>query len=410
MRILHVIPSISPRRGGPSQAVLAMVAAQRSQGLDAAIVTTNDDGDGVLPELTPHHWQLVQGVPVLAFPRWSPPLRPLREFAIAPSLVQWLRRHAQDHDLLHIHALFSFPTTTAMALARHQQMPYILRTIGQLQHWSLQQSHGRKRLLLHMVERRNLEGAAALHFTSLAEQQEAAAMGLSTPSFVLPLGVDLPPPRPQPSGVQSAADQGAAVQGAAVQEDAVQEDAVQLLFLSRLHPKKQLPLLFEALAQLRQRAPTAPWQLQIAGDGDPAYVIELQRHAQRLGLADQVRWHGFVQGDAKTALFHGADWFVLPSAAENFGIAAAEALAYGVPVLLSPGVALAEQVAKAGAGYCVEPTSTELATALARAVERRPSPQMRQAARQLAAQQFGWLSITSQLLLRYEALSPQSHR
>lgn len=230
-------------------------------------------------------------------------------------------------------------------------------------------------------------------------------MGLSTPSFVLPLGVDLPPPRPQPSGVQSAADQGAAVQGAAVQED-----AVQLLFLSRLHPKKQLPLLFEALAQLRQRAPTAPWQLQIAGDGDPAYVIELQRHAQRLGLADQVRWHGFVQGDAKTALFHGADWFVLPSAAENFGIAAAEALAYGVPVLLSPGVALAEQVAKAGAGYCVEPTPTELATALARAVEQRPSPQMRQAARQLAAQQFGWLSITSQLLLRYEALSPQSHR
>jgi glycosyltransferase involved in cell wall biosynthesis len=382
-RVLHVIPSISPRRGGPSQAVLAMVAAQRAQGLAAAIVTTNDDGPSLLQDLAPGRWQWVQGVPVLVWGRWSPPLRVLREFAIAPGLLAWLATHASRYDLLHIHALFSFPSTAAMALARRQQLPYIVRTIGQLQHWSLRQSRGRKRLLLHLIERRNLAAAAALHFTSRAEQQEAAALGLPAPSFVLPLGVDPAPiSQPQPGAPGR---------------------PVQLLFLSRLHPKKQLPLLLEALALLRRRCPDAPWHLQIAGAGESTYEVLLRQQAQRLGLDKQLQWHGFVVGEAKRSLLRQADWFVLPSAAENFGIAAAEALAFGVPVLLSPGVALAQQVAQAGAGHCIDPTLPGLVAALMQAVQQPPPESMRQAARDLAAEQFSWSANTTRLLQRYQA-------
>jgi glycosyltransferase involved in cell wall biosynthesis len=397
MRVLHLIPSISRRRGGPSQAVLAMAAALRRQGVEASILTTNDDGPDRLP-MPLGEWHEREGVPVLAFRRWSPSLpllRPLREFAVSPPLARWLAQHLADYDLLHVHALFSFPSTAGMAVARRQHKPYLQRTIGQLQHWSLQQSAGRKQLLLRLIERRNLNGAAALHFTSAIEQQEAAALGLTAPSFVLPLGVDLPqlpaPPGPSADG-----------------PSAYGPLPVRWLFLSRLHPKKQLPLFFEALAELRRRRPEAPWRLDIAGEGEPGYLAELQQQASDLAIAHHLHWHGFVAGEAKAALLRQADWFVLPSAAENFGIAAAEALAAGTPVLLCPGVALADQVLEAGAGHVVQPTPKALARVLEDHCLQPPSPAMQLAARQLAAQRYSWDTIASRLIGHYESVLKQA--
>lgn len=383
MRVLHLIPSISPLRGGPSQAVLALAAAQRARGLDAVVLTTNDHGDRVLGDLPIGRWCERQGVPVLAFARWSPPIRALREFAVASGLLGGLRRELAATDLLHVHALFSFPSTAGMALARQQQVPYLLRSIGQLNRWSLRQSPGRKRLLLKLVERRNLNGARALHFTSDAEREEAADLGLRPPAIVLPLGVELPELDPP---VPASADR-----------------EVRWLFLSRIHPKKQLPVLFEALADLQRRQPAARWLLDVAGDGDASYVEQLQQLAQRLGLAERIHWCGFATGDAKAALLARADWFVLPSASENFGIAAAEALAAGTPVILSPGVALAPDVGQAGAGLVCEPEPAALAQALERALQP-PSAAMVQAARALAAERYSWPAIAAALEQHYEAI------
>ncbi len=392
MRVLHLIPSISPLRGGPSQAVLAMVAALRQQGVDAAILTTNDHGPGVLTTMPLGRWHekeaVAQAVPVLAFGRWSPPFPPVREFSLAPGLTRWLGRHAGDYDLIHVHALFSATTSLGMAQLRREGVPYLLRTIGQLNTWSLQQSPGRKQLFLKLVDRANLEGAAALHFTSEAEQQEAAALHLNTPSFVLPLGV--------PSTITGA-------QGESQGQGGVQDPAspTRFLFLSRLHPKKQLPLLFEALAQLQQQSPSRPWRLDIAGDGDPAYLAELQQRARQLGIAAQLHWHGFVAGAAKQALLQAADWFVLPSASENFGIAAAEALMAGTPVVLCPGVALAADVEAAAAGLICEPTIAAL-TATLECCLKPPSATIRQAARRLAEARYSWPAISRQLIGYYE--------
>ncbi|MCP9849796.1 glycosyltransferase [Cyanobium sp. Morenito 9A2] len=389
MNILHLIPSISPLRGGPSQAVLAMVAELRRQGVDARLLTTNDDGPGLLSDLPLGVWHEHQDVPVLAFPRWSPPLRPLLEFAVAPGLTRWLRTHLSEFDLLHVHALFSYPCTSGMAAARALKVPYLLRSIGQLNRWSLEQSPGRKRLLLRLIERRNLEGAAALHFTSDAEQREVADLGLASPSFVLPLGVELPELLPP--------------------EDRGENQPTRFLFLSRLHPKKQVPLLLGALAELRLHRPEAAWTLEIAGEGEPAYVAELKALALRLGLAKRCAWLGFVAGPEKQALLQRADWFVLPSASENFGVAAAEALAAGTPVILSTGVAVAEAVRRAGAGLVCAAERRPLKETLLQALEP-PSPAQRQAARALAAERFSWPSITERLIEHYRTLAPLSAR
>lgn len=389
MRVLHLIPSISPLRGGPSQAVLALAAAQRARGLDAVVLTTNDHGDQLLADLPPGRWVERQGVPVLAFARWSPPLRPLREFAVAPGLLAGLRRELAEVDLLHVHALFSFPSTAGMALARQLQVPYLVRSIGQLNRWSLRQSPRRKRLLLKLVERRNLNGARALHFTSEAEREEAADLGLRPPGIVLPLGVELPPlAEPEPA--------------------AAAKRPVRWLFLSRIHPKKQLPLLFEALAELQRRQPDALWQLDLAGEGEASYLAQLHQLAEQWGIAERIHWCGFAAGAAKAALLARADWFVLPSASENFGIAAAEALAAGTPVILSPGVALAPDVERAGAGLVCEPEPSALAQALQTALLPPPAARV-QAARRLAAERYSWPAIAAALERHYRAILASPH-
>lgn len=383
MRVLHLIPSISPLRGGPSQAVLALAAAQRARGVAAKVLTTNDHGPGVLADLPPGQWCERQGVPVLAFGRWSPRVRALREFAIAPGLLPGLRRELADVDLLHVHALFSFPSTAGMALARLRKVPYLVRSIGQLNRWSLTQSPRRKRLLLSLVERRNLNGAQALHFTSEAERLEASDLGLRPPAIVLPLGVELPRFEQRPHASASR--------------------PVRWLFLSRIHPKKQLPVLFEALAILESRHPEARWVLDVAGEGDPAYLQLLQEQVKQLGLDARIHWRGFVAGAAKAQLLAEADWFVLPSASENFGIAAAEALAAGTPPILSPGVAVAADVAAAGAGLVCDPEPAALAQALERALQP-PPPPMVNAARQLAADRYSWPAIAAALEQHYQVI------
>ena len=378
MKVLHVIPSISPLRGGPSVAALEMTAALRQTGVDARILSTDDHGPGSLCDLPIGQWSAVEGVPVLLFRRWAAPVAAVRDFAFSPGLSRWLRAHGQQFDLLHIHALFSYPSSGAMAYARSAGIPYVVSTIGQLCVWSLQQGSRRKRLYLRLLERANLEGAAALHFTTSAEEDEARQLGLTAPGLVLPLGVKAPPGLPCPEVVPP----------------------VRFLFLSRLHPKKRLEVLLDALALVQARAPGAAWQLAIAGDGEPDYVTSLRQRAQDLRLGDRCHWLGFLEGRAKWEELAVAHWFVLPSASENFGIAAIEALAVGTPPILSPGVAIAEQIQATGAGWMVpgqvEPLAERLIAALAG-----PTAEMSSAARQLASESFSWDVIGANLKTAY---------
>lgn len=387
MKVLHLIPSISPSRGGPSHAVIEMTRALRANGIDAYIATTNDSGSQILP-LQTGKWLDYEGVPVILFPKWNPKwnsLSALREFSIAPSLIRWLEKCIHEYQLIHFHALFSFPCTAGMAVARKHDVPYIIRTIGQLQHWSLTQSKWRKRILLKLIESQNLCHSAAVHFTSSLEQQQAERLHLTAPSFVLPLGVNLKPTPTQNTDSQSF----------------LKDSSVRWLYLSRIHPKKQLPILLNAIARLKETWPNCNWQLDIAGDGNSDYVKKLQSLVNELGLTQNIYWHGFVAGRQKEELLQQADWFLLPSAAENFGIAAAESLAYGVPVLLTSGVALADIVAKSHAGVIAEPTVDSLCDALRRNCLQPPSIHCRQAARQLAETHFSWESISKKLITHY---------
>ncbi|MFN7871164.1 MAG: glycosyltransferase, partial [Cyanobacteriota bacterium] len=180
-------------------------------------------------------------------------------------------------------------------------------------------------------------------------------------------------------------------------------DGLRLLFLSRLHPKKQLEVLLKGLALFQSDYPQAIWQLDIAGAGEPAYLASLQKLAVQLNLSHRCRWLGHVQGDAKTSLLQQADWFLLPSAAENFGIAVVEAMAAGTPVIVSPQVAVADLIVSAGAGL-VCPSDPASISKILLTHYQGPTSAMRMAARSLAESTFSWNSVADQLESSYRQI------
>ncbi len=387
MKVLHVIPSIASVRGGPSQAVLEMVTALRQLNVDAEIATTNDNGDKVL-DVTLNKKIEYQKVPVWFFPRFSPEIHSVREFAFSSPLTYWLWNHINDYDLVHIHAIFSYPSTIAMAIARINKVPYICRTLGQLCHWSLQQGYQKKQAYLSLVERANLNGARTLHFTTEQEQKEASMLNLKSPSFILPHGISIPAKIPDAKSKLR-------------QQLDVEENRPIILFLSRLHPKKGLEYLIPALGKLTDNFFT----FVLAGKGDSKYEIEVEKLLHEHNIYSRTRRVGFVQGEYKNLLLQGADIFRLTSYPENFGIAVLEALAAEIPALVTPGVALSYVLKQERIGYVTDCNVDAIASSIQYCLNNLAKlKQNCDRAYQVVLEKYTWDSIAAQLVDIYSEI------
>ncbi|BAY46284.1 hypothetical protein SAMD00079811_38920 [Scytonema sp. HK-05] len=381
MKILHVIPSIAAVRGGPSQAVIQMVKALRDSDVKAEIATTNDNGPNLL-DVPLGQCTEYQQVPVWFFPRFSPYFHALREFAFSSQFSSWLWQVIHQYDLLHVHGIFSYPSTVAMAIARRKQVPYIVRPLGQLCRWSVQQSACKKQIYLQLIEKANLNHAQALHLTSEQEQQEVSRLSVDTPSFILPHGLFIPPTIPD-------------ARQRLRQYLNVPADEPIILFLSRLHPKKGLDYLIPALGKLTNYRFT----FVIAGTGSPEYESEVESFLVSHGIRHCTHFTGFVKGEIKNVLMQGADLFALTSYSENFGIAVLEALAVGLPVVITPGVALADFVEEQRLGYVAELDVAAIAFFLKQALEdSQQTNSMGDRARQLVSKRYTWSNVASNLI------------
>ena len=326
--------------------MLAMCRALKAQDVEAEILTTDDAGPEVLPVIT-NRFIEHEGVNVCFLPRWSPRLGALREFQYSPELSPWLHMHLREYDGLHVHAIFShFPTRT-MQLARRSGVPYLARPLGQLDPWSLTQSAWKKRLYWRFIERNNLHNAQAIHCTSAIESANVSRLLPDSRVEVIPHGVE---PCAQ---VQSAGEELQARLG-------IPQNHRIILFLARWHPKKNLPLLLQALGQLVSKE----WTLVLAGQGSESYSKEIHSAIASHGLQQRVRVPGHVTGALKSLLLQGSDLFVLPSESENFGIAVAEALVSGLRCVVTQGVDLASVVQALDGGTVCEPTLSSLTSSL----------------------------------------------
>jgi glycosyltransferase involved in cell wall biosynthesis len=394
LRVLQIVPSISLVYGGPSQMVLGLSQALAAQGVEVTILTTDSNGDvGQAPLDVPLDRPVEQDGYQIRYFRCSP----FRRYKFSLGLLQWLAQHAHSFDVAHIHALFSPVSTAAATIARSQKLPYLLRPLGTLDPADLRKKKQLKRIYAALLERPNLAGAAAIHFTSNQEAKISERFGLITKDLVMPLGVSLPQLPTDLAAVQP--------------EFGIPRDRPCVVFMSRIDPKKGLDLLLPALEQLLAEKINFHFVLAGGNPQDPAYEMAIRQQIAASTLAPHTTMTGFVSGTIKAALLQSADLFVLPSYYENFGIAVAEAMAMGIPVVISDQVHICEDVRQAEAGWVSPCEISALTESLKQALQDETERQRRgKRAEAYALQHYSWPAIAQQMMAAYQqivATSPQ---
>lgn len=379
--------------------------------LSVAIVTPtlSRSGGGIFPIVRAHARVLAQTgrVSPVVYGLWDAaadedartlaPVEPtiyrpsIPSFGYAPKMGDDIAR--ANHDVLHQHALWMYPSVAGLRWRRRTGKPTVVSVQGMLEPWALRNSALKKRIAAALFERANLREAACIH-CSQAEVAGVRAFGLSNPIAVLPNGVDLPAPSappPRPAWMH--------------------EGEKTLLFLGRLHPKKGIDELLQALSLIRSSAPAvfASWRVAIAGWDDGGHEAAMRARVRELSLDDRVTFTGPLFGEDKVAAFRHSQAFVLPSHSEGLPMAVLEAWSWSLPVLMTRECNLPEGFAD-GAAIEITTDPGAMAAVLAESLASPDLSRIGAKGRDLAAVRFSWKAIVEQLALTYEWLTGRGPR
>lgn len=390
MKILHVIANLAPRYGGPSKACWEMARAVARLGHEVSIYTTNQDGSGELAVPLDRPVSR-EGVEIRYFP-----IQPPRFWGTSLPLARALRQKIPTVDLAHLHSLYLFHNLVAGHYCRQYAIPYLMRPQGTLDPFIYRRHRWRKRLMELLFEHRNIRRAAALHFTTAEEAELAAPFTFQTPGVVVPLGIDYNEfaVLPEPGRFRA-------------QHPEIGANPI-ILFFGRINFKKGLDILVKAFgAVARQRQDV---HLVIAGPDNEGWGGKVRAWLSDAGLLDRTTFTGMLLGPEKLAVLRDADMFVLPSYSENFGIAVIEAMAAGLPVIISDKVNIWREVQAAGAGRTVPCDAEALAAQILELLAKPElARQMGQSGRTLVAECFQWPRIAQNLAAAYARIIDQ-HR
>jgi len=267
--------------------------------------------------------------------------------------VSELRGRIPGADLVHVHGIYQFHTAAACLLAHRHSIPYVVQIHGALTPYHRSKKRWKKRPYEVLIERRSLKRAGAIIVMTQAEKESFAAWLPSAHTVVVPPAID-----------SSLFRQSDVRTGVLDTLPAGLGRRTLITFLGRLTEKKGLDVLLDAFHRLSGSHPDV--QLVVAGPDDEGIGDGLTREAARLGIADRVSLTGLVTGDAKRELLSASRVVALPSEDESFGVAIAEALAVGTPVVVTREVALADDILREGAGEVVPRDGAAFATAMAR--------------------------------------------
>ncbi len=386
LRILHVIASLAPRYGGPSQVCLELCQELAKSGERVSIYTTNLDGPGA-QDVPCHVPVWVNGVEVRYFPVRTP-----RRYALSPPLAHALRRTIPEQDVVHIHSLYFFPSTVAAHYCRRAGVPYLVRPHGTLDPYHFRHHRGRKWVYERLFEWRNLNRAAALHFTTREEQELTRPLGLTAPGVVVSPGVDAERYRASEQTGDAFRDEWPETRGRRI-----------VLFLGRLTEKKGLDLLVAAFGQVARHRDDV--HLVLAGPDNDGYGSAVRRWLEAERIADRATFTGMLLGPRKLAALRAADVFALPSYTENFGVAVVEAMASGLPIVISNRVNIWREVVDAQAGLVVRCDVGEVARAMASLLDDPPARlAMGEQARRLVDERFTWSAAGMRMIEVYRGI------
>ncbi|MBK8066815.1 MAG: glycosyltransferase [Rhodanobacteraceae bacterium] len=320
--------------------------------------------------------------------RWAENLKyplsvPLNNPGISWALARRLPREVAKADLVHVHAIWNFPSWWAMRCAYKASKPYVVAPQGSLDSWALRQNRLGKKLYGALTEWPLLQSAAGLQALTLKEAAQFREAGLRAPATIIPNGVSRGETlRPRNTG-------------GLARELGLPLGSRVLLFLSRVHEKKGLDILLRAFQMIARTHPEL--YLVVAGDdAGSGYRAEMEELARGLDLAARCRFIGEVSGAGKGEALAGADGFALISRSEGLPVAALEALAAGLPAVISSECNLPE-VAERSAGWVVAPDVRPAALALIELFANLDHANERGIrARAMVAERFTWDKIAAQ--------------
>ena len=379
LKILHVSPCFAPawRYGGLVEVVYQLSRFAAMHGAAVRVITTDADGPYSLSNEAVSSIARSANFDVTLCHRMG-------RQSISPDLLRALASEIGWADVVHLHAAYSFPTIPTMLAARLAARPLVWMPHGALQRWS-----GSRRPNLKNIWDRVCRAIGpadmVVQVTSQAEAQESAAKFPRAAITLIPNGVELSESfERNPRG-----------------------ERLRIGYIGRLDEKKGIENLVAACGRVREDA-RAPFELRIAGTGEPAYEESLRQKINALGVGNQVTLVGEMRGAAKTEFFAHCDVIVLPSHTENFGIVVAEALAHGVPVIASRGTPWQELETR-GCGLWVANDPQSLASAIER-IASMPLDEMGANGRRWMSEQYSWERVTDDLFDLYNRMISRSSR
>jgi glycosyltransferase involved in cell wall biosynthesis len=336
IRVLQVIPGLDPVAGGPPASAIATSLALRERGLLNSFAYADGPGHGATANA---ELLAAEGIETYRFPISKNTGAPGVRWGISVHLAVWLLRNAHRFDVIHAHGAWTFTTLATLAAARFRRRVAVLSSHESLTDFDRKKSgplHSRLKQLLRWFFVHSFDVVVVASALEQRDMRDHSARR----SVVVPHAIFGAPFKPR-----SSAD----------------GNELRVGFLGRLHPKKNLEVLIDAVASLPGHV-----SLHVAGDGPPAYRDMLVSRARSRGVDARVRWLGFVGGAAKREFLESIDVLVMPSAFESFGVAAAEAIAAGVPVIVSSRTGIAALVERHGCGAVIEPDEWRLRRELER--------------------------------------------
>jgi len=353
MRILHILPTRSKEYGGPVSVAEAIAEESFRQGVECAIYPPQSGKSG--------------------------------------KSIQALWSAVRRADVVHIHGLWNLNATLAARLARWSGIPYIITPHGMLDHWALSRSRFKKQVYGFLFERTNLRKAAEVHFLNSEECSEAMSYGEQLNTFVLPNGVFTDRFKSLPYKTKLSKSYPEL------------DGAVTALFLGRLHPKKGFDLLIPAFVQAIRSCPLL--HLLVVGPDQRGYRGELEAQIREQDLHSRVTFLGMVSGERKLEVLAAADFFVLPSYQEGDSIAVKEAMASGLPVLITSACHFPE-IEIFGAGMVLPYDAISWANAMSTLYsDKRYRTDMGHSGSRLVSNRYTWQKVTRQLLDVYRRVS-----
>lgn len=376
--IVHYIPSLGESGGGPPRSVSQLCGALCGKANTIGIVTAVEPDDPMVPLDSKIQLTKLQG-------RGTSFIDRLRAADFGNAFCEVHR--TTPISIIHQHGIWLRSSHAITRFASKNKLPLVVSPRGMLEPWAINHNKWKKKLAWLLYQRGDLKKATAFHATALSEAESIRRLGFKQPIAVIPNGVELP-------------ERSAAFR-VEQEKDLETKPKKTALFLSRIHPKKGLPMLLDAW---KAEAPN-DWNLVIAGNDDGGHVKNLLSQIKRLGLSDQVKFAGSLFGKAKEAAYANADLFILPSYSENFGIVVAEALSYNVPVLTTRGCPWAE-LERENCGWWVEPTPEGIQAGLRSALKTAPGDllSMGESGRQLIEAKYQWSGIAVRMEIFYEWL------